>query len=66
MSFARLTGFLSAAALVAALGAAAPAEAKTGTKVGSLNCTVSGGVGMILGSSKSMTCRFKPAGGGKT
>lgn len=55
-----------AIALAAALAAATPASAKSGVKIGALNCKVEGGVGLILGSSKGMTCRFRPAGGGRT
>ena len=51
--------------IATALLAVTPASAKSGVKVGSLNCTVAGGVGLILGSSKSMKCRFSPAGGGR-
>jgi hypothetical protein len=35
-----------------------------GINVGSLNCTVEGGAGLILGSSKAMECVFHPVGGG--
>jgi hypothetical protein len=42
------------------------AEAKSGVNIGSLSCTVEGGIGLILGSSKDMKCRFDPAGEGKT
>lgn len=55
-----------AIALAAALAAATPVSAKSGVKIGALNCKVEGGVGLILGSSKGMTCRFRPAGGGRT
>lgn len=55
-----------AVALAAALAATSPASAKSGVKVGALNCRVEGGVGLILGSSKGMVCRFRPAGGGPT
>lgn len=45
---------------------ALPALAKSsGVNVGGLSCTVDGGIGLIIGSSKSMKCRFDPAGGGK-
>jgi hypothetical protein len=54
-----------AIALATALLAAGPAEARSGIKVGALNCRVSAGVGLILGSSKRMICRFHPAGGGR-
>ena len=53
-----------AIALATALLAAGPAEARSGIKVGALNCRVAAGVGMILGSSKRIACRFHPAGGG--
>jgi hypothetical protein len=33
-------------------------------KVGTLSCDVSGGLGMIIGSQKSITCRFDPAAPG--
>jgi len=51
--------------IAAALLAASPASARSGIKVGSLNCRVSAGVGLILGSSKKKICRFHPAGGGR-
>lgn len=54
-----------AIAVAAALLAASPASARSGIKIGALNCKVSAGVGLILGSSKKMTCRFRPAGGGR-
>lgn len=34
-----------------------------GTEAGTLNCSVAGGVGLILGSSKPMECRYKSADG---
>ena len=37
---------------------AAPAGAASGVNVGSLSCKVSGGIGFIFGSSKSMNCVF--------
>ncbi len=40
-----------------------PISAASGVRVGVLNCTVKGGVGLILGSRKTMNCSFKPAGG---
>ena len=50
-----------AAALVAPGAMAAPEHVKAGT----LNCDVSGGVGLIIGSQKQMTCMFTPANGGR-
>jgi hypothetical protein len=56
----------AAVALAAGLAVATPAAARSGVKVGSLDCRIEGGVGLILGSSKGMVCRFHPAGGGRT
>jgi hypothetical protein len=44
---------------------APPAIAASGVNVGSLNCTVEGGFGLLLGSSKKMKCVFDPAGEGR-
>ncbi len=51
-----------ALSLALALAAASPASAKSGVKIGSLNCVIEGGVGLILGSSKEMVCRFRGQG----
>lgn len=48
---------------VCALLAATPSIASSGVKIGSLNCSVAGGIGLILGSSKGMNCIFHPVGG---
>ncbi len=39
------------------------ASAAAGVNVGILNCTIEGGVGWILWSSKGMECTFRPVGG---
>lgn len=39
------------------------ASAQSGANVGVLSCTVEGGIGLILGSSKEMVCNFDPANG---
>ena len=55
-----------AAAAVAALGLSAPAaDAKTGVKIGVLTCSIEGGVGLILVSSKKVNCVYQPSGGGR-
>ena len=51
------------ASLLAASVCAAPAFAREGVKVGVLDCDVSAGIGMIIGSSKSVQCTFKGDGG---
>jgi hypothetical protein len=56
---------LTALAACLVVSAAAPAEAKSGVNVGVLSCTVEGGVGLILGSSKSASCVFQKTGGGR-
>ena len=43
---------------------ASPSFGASGVKVGVLNCTVQGGVGLIFGSRKSMNCVFKRSAGG--
>ncbi len=40
-------------------------SAQSAANVGVLSCTVEGGIGLILGSSKDMMCKFDPANGGK-
>ncbi|MGH6820291.1 MAG: DUF992 domain-containing protein [Methylocella sp.] len=40
------------------------AEAGSGVKVGLLSCSIEGGVGFIIGSSKDVDCVYQPAGGG--
>lgn len=45
---------------------ALPAQsAGSRVQVGVLDCTVSGGTGFIIGSTKSLTCTFKKPGGGR-
>lgn len=46
------------AAAAALMLSAAPAFSESGINVGSLSCHVSGGMGFIFGSSKSMSCVF--------
>jgi hypothetical protein len=58
--------FALAAAAVAALGLSAPAaDAKSGVKIGVLTCSVEGGIGLILVSSKRVHCVYQPSGGGR-
>jgi Protein of unknown function (DUF992) len=52
-----------AAGLVLAL-AAATAQAADRIKAGTLSCDVEGGIGLIIGSQKSMTCDFTPVAPG--
>ena len=58
--------FAMAVAAISALAfVPATAEAKSGVKVGVLNCGIAGGVGLILGSSKKIDCVYQPTGGGR-
>jgi hypothetical protein len=51
--------FAAAALAAIALTAAVPAaQAETRVQVGRLSCDVDGGIGLILGSSKDLTCKF--------
>jgi hypothetical protein len=58
------SGRMLAAALGFAVTGLPMASAGSGVNVGSLNCTVEGGVGLIIGSSKGMECVFHPVSGG--
>ena len=60
-------GFLTKATMAAMMVFAieANAQTETNTQVGILNCTVEGGVGLLLGSSKRITCTFNKKGGDK-
>lgn len=58
-----MKNFCFAAAALAAFALAAPAQAVERVKVGQLRCDVSGGLGMIIASSKEMICRFTSANG---
>jgi len=49
--------------LTIAIGSVA-AQAADRVKAGTLSCDVSGGIGLIIGSKKSMTCRFEPVAPG--
>ncbi|HSM18895.1 MAG TPA: DUF992 domain-containing protein [Hyphomicrobiales bacterium] len=56
---------IAAAALAVLAGAAAmpAANAASRVEVGVLNCDVSGGVGFVFGSSKSLACTFRHVDG---
>jgi len=60
------TGLAALAIVAAATAGAGPSLAKSGVRVGALNCVVEGGVGLILGSKKGMVCTFKPANGARS
>ena len=60
MNFRRLT-IACVAALLPAFAAPAPAEA--GVKIGTLRCDVSGGLGLIITSSREMRCFFSSTHG---
>lgn len=53
----------AALAVVAAVTLPAPAmaQAPNRTKVGTLTCDISGGIGMIIASKKDVTCMFTPS-----
>ncbi|HET9903640.1 MAG TPA: DUF992 domain-containing protein [Xanthobacteraceae bacterium] len=59
----RRTALLLLCALTAA-SAATPASAQR-AKVGTLDCDISAGMGLILGSRKEVRCRFSPSGRGR-
>ena len=59
----KTSGVIAVAALGAALIGAEPAYALT--KVGTLSCDISGGIGMIVASQKAVRCMFTPSAGGR-
>jgi Protein of unknown function (DUF992) len=59
-------GNICGAGIVVAVAVAvssSPSLSKSGINVGVLQCTVEGGVGLIVGSSKDVTCSFNPGQG---
>ena len=56
---------LIAISLFATALVAGHAEAASGVKVGVLSCSTKGGIGYIIGSSKTIDCAFKPTSGGR-
>lgn len=50
-----------AVAAAVTLPAPAMAQAPSRTKVGTLTCDISGGIGMIIASKKELTCMFTPS-----
>jgi hypothetical protein len=61
----KFSGIKSLVAVVAAAGMAlglATGEASARVKVGVLTCNVAPGVGLVLGSSKRLSCSFSPTG----
>lgn len=58
---ARVAASLFALALTAGLASASSANAAEGVKVGILSCHISGGIGYVIASSKSVHCVFRPS-----
>lgn len=56
-------GMIAAAAVTATMLSSASAQDRT--KVGALDCDISGGIGMIITSKKDVQCVFTPAQAGK-
>ena len=60
--------FSAIAALAVAAAVAIPAQSmaqgRDRTKVGTLTCDISGGIGLIIASKKSLTCMFTPSAAG--
>lgn len=59
----RLQGLVIAGLMAAAAGAAPAAAQNAGVNVGSLECVVEGGIGLIITSSKGMDCVFRTGDG---
>lgn len=50
-------------AVATAAGLSAPAHAQNCVQVGTLTCSVSAGIGLIVASQRNVNCIFKPDGG---
>jgi len=61
----RALSALAATALVTALVVPTAGHARDRARVGTLNCDVSGGIGMIVTSRKEVRCMFTPEGRGR-
>ena len=57
----KLTMAAAAAALLVAVGQAAPAGAEGGVKAGYLRCDIQGNVSFVFGSSRNVSCTFQGA-----
>jgi len=64
MKLARTVSAAIAAAAIMAAGAQT-AEARSGVKIGVLNCNVKGSASFIFGSSRDLTCVYTPADKGR-
>ncbi|MGA7789440.1 MAG: DUF992 domain-containing protein [Xanthobacteraceae bacterium] len=56
-------GFAAAMALGMAAVATLPAKAQDRVQVGTLACSVSAGIGLIIGSQRNVSCNFQPNAG---
>jgi hypothetical protein len=61
VSRAKMAALGAGLALAASLPLASSAMAQSATKVGTLKCDVSAGIGLLLVEKQTMTCRFTPA-----
>ncbi|CAM5770467.1 hypothetical protein LMIY3S_03183 [Labrys miyagiensis] len=59
----KITKLLPALALTALLVPAAAGSAQAAVRTGTLTCDIGGGIGVILGSSKPVACRFASSDG---
>ncbi len=57
----KILGVVTAAALAAAAMQTPAAAQRSGTKVGTLTCDISAGIGVIIASKKNLTCMFTPS-----
>jgi hypothetical protein len=53
-----------AVAAAIAMPVSAMAQSRDRTKVGTLTCDISGGIGLIIASKKAVTCMFTPSAAG--
>ncbi len=59
----KISTFLPALALAALLAPATAGSAQAAVRTGTLTCDIGGGIGVVLGSRKSVSCRFSDFNG---
>jgi hypothetical protein len=60
-----LRAWIAGAAVAALLSLPAQAQAPRRVQVGTLNCSMSAGIGLVIGSQRNVNCLFHPEGGGQ-
>jgi hypothetical protein len=60
-SFGRLAAMATVSCLAGAVALGTPAKAQDRVQAGTLNCDISAGIGLIVGSQRTVSCTFTPS-----